>query len=355
MRTGPIAIVLPRKMQFSPRNATSIDLCVHDFVLHSAYKQQTIVVAEECEQPFDDINLESFPKSGAMHRMRNISRILNRIQPKVIVVHQHLLTASKLAKVFSHIPVVLHRHNFTPKAKNWLSQKIVARRMRKLAAFVVVSEACKQQLRQDWPGLQCPVHVVHNGLDLSGWFPKAEREKTIVCVSNGHPNKGTLEVVEAMLQVLPDYPEWRGKIICPEVKGHEDYYTRLSEGAARSSQLELINGLPFAQIKSLCEEASINIVASHMESFGRVAIEAFSGGSALISTRSGGLDEVIGDAAVSFDSGDSQQLAESLGRLMDDSELRRCYALRGQKRVKALFDINAASKQLDRVYTCISG
>ena len=44
-----VAIILPRNMNFSPEGATAIDLCVHDFVRFSRYREM-IALGEQAAQ-----------------------------------------------------------------------------------------------------------------------------------------------------------------------------------------------------------------------------------------------------------------------------------------------------------------
>ena len=68
------------------------------------------------------------------------------------------------------------------------------------------------------------------------------------------------------------------------------------------SRAEIQTDQPHSVVKRAYESAAIAIVPSIFpEPFGRTAIEAFAGGAALVASRSGGLSEVVGDAALTLE------------------------------------------------------
>jgi glycosyltransferase involved in cell wall biosynthesis len=73
------------------------------------------------------------------------------------------------------------------------------------------------------------------------------------------------------------------------------------------------------------------------EQFGRVLIEAFACGVAVIGSDSGEVPHVIGDAGVVVGEADEAGWQASLGRLLDDAGARRDYAERGRARAHATY------------------
>ena len=63
-----IAIVLPRNMNFCPEGATAIDLCVHDFVRFSRYRETTRVFGCATGEPFQDVSFERISPGGDIER-----------------------------------------------------------------------------------------------------------------------------------------------------------------------------------------------------------------------------------------------------------------------------------------------
>ena len=74
------------------------------------------------------------------------------------------------------------------------------------------------------------------------------------------------------------------------------------------------------------------------EQFGMVLIEALASGKPVISTMSGGIPEVLGDAGILIPSGDYFQLAENILRLMKDDNLRDALGKKALKIAEELYD-----------------
>ena len=105
--------------------------------------------------------------------------------------------------------------------------------------------------------------------------------------------------------------------------------------------------MPFEAVRDAALRAEIAVVASSREGFGRVAVEAFAAGNALVSTRFGGLAEVIDDCALSLERGDPAEIARALDLLIRDPELRADLARRDQARFRSHFTIDTFANALD--------
>lgn len=342
-------------MYFGPLKATSIDLCVHDFVSHSRYRDRTVVVCEALDEPFQDIQTAFFQrKYDASWRsgLKSILLQLEQLDPALIVVHQHVAIAHNIASAMRGVPVLVHRHNFLKAKKRWLKRKILVRRFQNLAEVIFVSEVCRSHFSATWPELNLPSHVVHNGLDFANWTPRKMREKTVLFAGRMRPSKGVLDLARALESILPDYPEWSCRFVCTGSDKLPDYATevRATLGAI-GPQAALLENQPFSVVKDLTERAAIAVAPSRDDdAFGRTAIEAFAGGAALVTSGAGGLTEVAGPDAVVEPDLSVSALGAALTRLMADERLRRDMSRRGRLRGQKLFDIRGVTAALDAIY-----
>ncbi len=100
------------------------------------------------------------------------------------------------------------------------------------------------------------------------------------------------------------------------------------------------------QVLDIMAMAAIVVVPSRWpEPFGLTALEAMASGAAVISSGSGGLPEVVGDAALTAAVDAPDELEEALLSLMQDSHKRANYAARGLERAQ-LFDTHPAIRRL---------
>jgi glycosyltransferase involved in cell wall biosynthesis len=86
------------------------------------------------------------------------------------------------------------------------------------------------------------------------------------------------------------------------------------------------------------------------EVFGLVLAENMSRGLAVVASDLGALAEVLGDAGLTFRTGDASDLARQLVRLFDDPELAPRLALRARQRVLDLFSPDGMVEAHAKVY-----
>lgn len=346
-----IAIVLPRNMHFGPRQATSIDLVVHDAVKNSRFGQETVIVCQETEELFEGFKIRTYPGGSRRARVTQISAILKEIKPSLIVAHQHLPTASALAARFSGTPVLLHKHNFIDRV-SFFRRFRRCWQLNRLAGVVFVSQACRASFSQAFPGFRRRAFVAHNGLPADEWPPGADKLPEILAVGRVEHRKGQIEIAKALHSVLPKFPAWQARFIGPiddEPELAEDFLTLVNT----APQIEWSGQARFEDVVAATRKASIAVVNSSKEAFGRVAIEAFAAETALVSSRVGGLEEVIGDAALVLERRDAPEIAEKLSCLMRDPDLRSRIAAAGRARFENKFTPAKTSADLDAAYEAV--
>jgi glycosyltransferase involved in cell wall biosynthesis len=358
--------VMPREMYFGPSRATSIDLCVRDIVTASRYLSSTKIFAERIDRCFSGFDIDYFPPTRmalTYSRADYVAKMARLERPDAIIVEQHLPTAAAVVRRMPGTKVILHRHNF---AKAFTSRMSLRDRVRRafrkrrytqLAGIVHVSEACAEAFAQAWPDVSVPTCVVHNGLDFAEWKPLAERTREILLVGRCAPEKGIIEAAQAVIAILEAFPDWRARFLLSNVETHPDYFAQLRRMLTTlGRRVELKSQVPFAEVKEAYEQAAIALVPSTWkEPFGRTALEAHAGGAALISSGTGGLSEISGDAALMLPSVTPQIIAAYIQRLIEHPELRQRLAEEGAERVRSRFDIKTQASRLDAFCQAVAG
>jgi glycosyltransferase involved in cell wall biosynthesis len=95
--------------------------------------------------------------------------------------------------------------------------------------------------------------------------------------------------------------------------------------------------------------AGMTVVPSLYEGFGLPALEAMSCGTPVITSNISSLPEIVGRAAVLVDPYDEYAIAEGLGRILSDEELRRRLASQGLEQA-ARFSWDQAARETMAVY-----
>lgn len=100
--------------------------------------------------------------------------------------------------------------------------------------------------------------------------------------------------------------------------------------------------------------ASLDILvcSSHLETFGRVLIEAMALSKPIVATAVGAIPEVLaeGEAGCLVPPGDAAAMAEQISRLIEDDELRAELGRKGLARVRRHFDLHVQTKQWEQLY-----
>lgn len=345
-----LAIVLPRNMHFGPDAATSIDLYARDSVLHSRHGADATILCEPVARPFSDCRTAPLGTSALartpLGRAIDVARHVRARPVDLILVHQHLPSAAAIARLCRRTPVALAMHGM-PKVLRGVRRTLKARRHGPLAGLVFVSEAAERAFAELYPDVALPRFVVPNGLDAAAWRADGARRAEIVSVGRVDPHKGSLEIAQALARVLPDHPGWRARFVGP-LAPDKVFATRFREIIAAAPQIAYDGPVSQDAVRAIGLEAEIAIVASRREGFGRVAIEAFAAGNALISTVVDGLGEVVGDCALPLARGDADEIEAALRRLLADEGLRADLARRGRARFEARYTIEAFARAHDR-------
>lgn len=92
------------------------------------------------------------------------------------------------------------------------------------------------------------------------------------------------------------------------------------------------------------------------ESFGLVLIEAMSYGKPVISSRIGGIPEVVEDGSTGIlcNPGNEEEFADAIIKLIEDNEQRKMMGARGKERVQKMFSMERLADDLERIFNQIS-
>jgi glycosyltransferase involved in cell wall biosynthesis len=114
----------------------------------------------------------------------------------------------------------------------------------------------------------------------------------------------------------------------------------------RAQELGLAEAVTFhgpkarSELPALFGQASVLLLTSDHEGFGRVLVEALAAGVAVASTRTAGAVEVLGEGAAGHlaDTGDAEGLAEGVLALLSDPQRREAVVRAGACRIRGRYD-----------------
>ncbi len=193
--------------------------------------------------------------------------------------------------------------------------------------------------------------VVSNFVDVERFKPSATPQPpgdapTIVHVSNFRPVKRVEDVVRTFRRIVDTRPECRLLLVGD---GPD-----LPAAQALVRQLELDEHVSFlgynSDIPAVLARADLLLLPSERESFGLAALEAMSCGVPVIGSRVGGLPEVVGDAGLLFEMGDTDGMALGALELLEDAERYLELGEAGVRRARGRFHPGAVLAAYRSVY-----
>jgi len=116
--------------------------------------------------------------------------------------------------------------------------------------------------------------------------------------------------------------------------------------AAPPGRVRLLGYVPEDELPGLYRNALALVFPSLIEGFGLVLLEAMAYGTAVISSSSSVIPEVVGDAGLLVDTTDIDALRTAMERMCSDSALRADLIVRGRARLKQYSWLEAARQTL---------
>jgi len=172
------------------------------------------------------------------------------------------------------------------------------------------------------------------------------------------PTKGTDIFVDAMIKVLPDYPNFTA-IITGQVLAAEDNYKQTMDEKIRAAGLAerivFLGNLPADQIPIWYQNVAIMVACPRYEPFGITPLEAMASGCAVVASRTGAFEYIVlpGETGELVPTGDVDALAVAVKKLMSDTRTIEHMGRAGRARVTAEFSIEKEAQGIADVYRTV--
>jgi glycosyltransferase involved in cell wall biosynthesis len=295
------------------------------------------------------IDLALHDKYRFFGAIRGIANAILSEKPDIVNAHlfppQYYLAFLRL--FFRKIPFVFSEHSTSNRRRGIaLLKPLDALSYRIYDRVIVISEAARKELCRLYPGQNCT--IVYGGADekrFSG--PRNEEFDFILVVSLRGKEKGVDVFLEA-LSMIKD----RG-------------YTALvlGDGVMKNELIELRDRLGLKKtvdfkgnvdnVGEYLRKARVFVLPSRWEGLPVSIMEAMFAGTAVVASRTGGVPEVVpeNECALLFEPEDSEDLAKTLVKVLEDCELRLRLAENARKRAGILFTLSAFTSRLDSFYS----
>ena len=247
-------------------------------------------------------------------------------------------------------------------AKDWKEKLSTNRwhgflRMQKKVApelkhVVCVSAQSKIDVQDEFNVKENRIDVVLNGIDINTFKVRKNssvvKNRIVTTASADIPLKGLKYLISALPNIISKQPA--AHIVVIGKSPSESSIRNLITSLGLDSKVSFHSNLSEQEVVEIYSSAEIAVIPSLYEGFGFGAGEAMSCGVPLISTTSGGLKEVIGDAAIKIKAGSSEDIEDSVLDLFSDTKKQLYYAELGRERMEKEFEWGMAAKKYIGVF-----
>ena len=234
-------------------------------------------------------------------------------------------------------------HNFLP------MQKKVAPQLKNI---ICVSQPSKEDVISEFKVDEKKITVIPNGIDIGTFKPssikKALSFRIVTTASADIPLKGLRHLILALPRVIRQFPLTSLTVIgkSPE----KSNLNKLIDDLDLEDKITFRSGISEEEIVKTYHDSDIAVIPSLYEGFGFGAGEAMACGVPLISTDSGGLKQVIGDAAFKIKPGSVNEIEDGILKLFSEEKIRQDLAEKGRERMEEFFDWKIAASAYIEVF-----
>lgn len=201
------------------------------------------------------------------------------------------------------------------------------------------------------------ITVIPLGVDLTRFYPKKKNRNIIEILFVGRlvPEKGMIQVLETFSYEIKKYENLTLRIVGNgplerEIRRWIDAY-----GFSKTVSLEQKS---YEEIPAVYQNADILIAPSLAtktweEQYGMVLVEAMASGLPIISTNTGAIPEVVGEAGILCEPNNPLQLQKSIEFLLDDGKRREKIGTIGRSRAITRYDAKKTASALITFYETI--
>ena len=299
-----------------------------------------------------------------------VNRYLKKRLGDYQIIHDNQSLSYALLHIQQNFPLVTTIHHPITRdhklelenSKNWKQRLSSNRwhgflRMQKkvapsLKAIITPSHSSKIDISNEFSVNKDFIDVVHNGIDTETFKPndnkKRIKNRIITTASADVPLKGLKYLINALPKIISLYPDTELVVI-----------GKAKNNGETMKLIKKLNLLPYIHFKSNLKEedivdlyasAELAVIPSLYEGFGFGAGEAMSCGVPLISTLSGGLQDIVEGSCYEIEPGSSVQIENAVIDLFDNEEEMKRVALLGRKRILEKFNWRQAAKGYLAIY-----
>lgn len=225
------------------------------------------------------------------------------------------------------VPIVLTIHGsdwYYPQNKPTL-EKMAYESLDKADLVLTVGDKLRSDILKKYPEYAPKIHVTHNAVDFKKFQPAANREdalkkvkwspakKHLLCVANLYPVKGVDVLVDAMIKLQSENVTLHILGNIPDTT----YSSNLVRNIQSQDNITLHPPVNHDDIAAYYQACDVFVLPSRREGFGIALAEAIACGKPVVSTKSGGPQDIVTDEnGLLAEPGRPDQLSEKIGEIL---------------------------------------
>ena len=272
---------------------------------------------------------------------------IQKIYPLAVTIHHPITKDLKLeienASNWKEKLSSLRWHNFLP------MQKKVAPKLNKI---ICVSRPSKKDIVEEFLVDPEKIEVILNGIDIRKFIPNPStlfiENKIITTASADIPLKGLKYLILALPNIIKVFPKTSLTVIGRSPS--DSKLRKLITDLSLEVKIAFRSGITEEEIVNLYHSSEIAVIPSLYEGFGFGAGEAMACGIPLISTHSGGLEEVVGDSAEKILPASTEEIESAVIKLFSSPDRKTELSKMGRERMEKMFDWHIAAKSYENAF-----
>jgi glycosyltransferase involved in cell wall biosynthesis len=247
---------------------------------------------------------------------------------------------------------------------NWFLRIFEERMLERSNKIIAVSDFTRRELKQYYKVKQDKIRVIHNGVDTSKFQPAGDKRKAkeelgfnpddvaVLSVGRLYARKGLFTLIESMPAVVRRFP--RVKFIISG-KGQSNEMKKLVSHATRlgvRDHIVFTGYFPDRKLPRLYQAADVFAFSTFYENLPFAVLEALSTGLPVVTTRVGGIPEMIEDGKNGFlvQPFNSRELSDRVLYFLEHPSAASEMAFLARKIIEERFDWRLIVKKVLKVY-----
>ncbi len=244
------------------------------------------------------------------------------------------------------------------KAEESLRKKIVRLTLERATLVTAVHYCLEDRLRQITSKAK-RVELIPFGADLDRFGKLRRRVNSTKSETTNFlyakplaPLYGPDIAIKAFAKLTSDFPNARLVLIGGGEKSYVDELQELVNIYSLSKKIEFAGKVRKDVFDAIFEVSDVLLQPSRWDAFGVVILEALASGIPVITTRVGGLKDIVIDGVTGFTvpSEDVDALTEAMKDMADDDEMRRQMGRNAHELVNNLYGFSMHAKLMEEIY-----